>query len=211
MFLLVFAGCNKDKPAQTEFCDSATCNQYFLVWKSLFMQRNNMTEKYFDKHIFPYKTLVNSWVDGESFSVQYQVRIDWMVCHTADNFIIKANSELYPALNIPRYTYLNQAEINAAIDAYAFSSDMNVIQSIDHLYFGSPKKTVQFAQDQASNNSVHFSDYRFYQAKPVFTPNGHPYMHCFGTVDEDQNQCVEVIINLHTGTSEVINGSCSVN
>jgi hypothetical protein len=64
LFTILFSCEKKD-----DLCDTDNCNTYFKIWKELLISRNNLTEAYFNEHIFPYSTMIDSWNDGKSFRV----------------------------------------------------------------------------------------------------------------------------------------------
>jgi len=207
--LLILGSCSKEKIEEINLCDSPLCTKYYNTWKNIFLSRNNMTEEYFSDHIIPYKTEISSWNKGESFRISYQVSIDWMICKQSDSFIIKINSEtLYPTLNVTRGEYLTEVEINQVISLYAFSSFINVINSDDQLKYPSKKKALKEIRNEAGMNKIYFAGYKYFIYKPVFTPNGHPYMLANGVIDEDENKCLQTTIDLTTGEIDINEYPC---
>ncbi|NTW33500.1 MAG: hypothetical protein HGB12_12910 [Bacteroidetes bacterium] len=204
LFALALASCSKDKFEKVNLCDSPLCNQYYEVWKNIFLNRNNMTKEYFDKHIIPFSSEISTWNSGESFRVRYQVNIDWMICKLNDPFIIKTSEITYPSLTIPRGVYLTEFEINQAISASAFSSSINVIGSIEHLKYSSKRNALRAIRDKAGNNKIDFENYRYYELTSAFTPNGHPYMQGNGIIDKKENKCID-------GTIDLVTGDCVIN
>lgn len=174
------------------------------------MERNGFDEAYFNNHIEPFETSINSWNSGESFRVRYRITIDWMSCDVSDSFIIKIESDHYPNLNISRATYLEQNEINQVLSNYAFNSSMNVISPIEELKFRSKNDAMNELRENANNNSIKFSEYMYKYAKPFFTPNGHPYIVGSGEIDRDNNECIKGELDLYTGEWEVKERPCVI-
>lgn len=207
--ILILGSCSKEKLEEVNLCDSPLCTQYYDTWKNVFISQNNMTEEYFNDHIIPYKTEISLWNEGESFRVYYQVSIDWMICKRSDQFIININSEiLYPALNVNRGEYLTEVEINQVISAHAFSSSINVIGSDNQLKYSSKKKALKAIRNEAGTNKIDFARYKYFAKKPVFTPNGHPYMVANGVIDKNENKCLKSTIDLITGEIEINECPC---
>ena len=122
------------------FSKSDTCQNYFNIWKQLFLSRNNMTEDYFNAHIFPCNTGLGKWNDGISFNISYKVKIDWVETILYDSFPVFLNSAtagLYPSIAVPRTTLLTKDQINSLINASAFSAQMFTIASVNTLKYTS--------------------------------------------------------------------------
>jgi len=208
--ILLVISCTKLKLEKKDLCDSQLCNQYYDVWKSIFLKNNNMSAEYFKKHVFPYHSEISTWNSGESFRISYQIKIDWMICKLSDQFIIKTSETTYPTLTITRGDYLTESEINQVISAYAFSSSINVIESNDHLKYSSKRKAIKalcYDEDKISNAS----EYRFFDKKPIFTPNGHPYLMFTGVINQQENKCFDGKLDLITGDCDVSDCNCWTN
>jgi len=105
-------------------CTSDICTQYLAIWKELIIQKNNLSQNYFDSHVELCGTEINSWQQGISFRVCYKFNICWAVAYNCDSFVIKihADESYYPMLNLPRHKYLTKEEIKIAVDYNAFVS-----------------------------------------------------------------------------------------
>jgi hypothetical protein len=109
IFTIIFS-CEKS----TDFCESGECQKYFKIWKDIFISRNQLSESYFNDHVFPYRTDIDSWNDGKSFRVEYKIKIDWAEANLSDQFIIwidPSTTGLYPSIPTPRSTYLSKDQI----------------------------------------------------------------------------------------------------
>lgn len=209
MCILLIIGCTKWKLEKKDLCNSTLCNQYYDVWKNIFLSSNNMSEEYFKKHVFPYHTEIATWNSGESFRKSYQIKIDWFICTLSDQFIVKTSETTYPALTITRGDYLTESEIIQVLSAYAFSSSMNVVESDEHLKYSSYKKAVNdICCDHDKITSA--SKIRYFEKKPVFTPNGHPYLIFGGIHDQQENKCFEGKLDLITGECDVSDCNCVI-
>jgi hypothetical protein len=210
LFCGLMAGCSKDKLEEKDLCTSELCNQYYEVWKKILMSRSNMPEAYFEDHVFPYKSEVQTWYDGESFSVYYQVKIGWMICRVSDSFIIKVTTDGYPAINVPRNVYLNDSIIDQMITDGQFSCRMHVITPVENLKYSSQRKALKAIRDHAGNNSIEFTAYHYTEIRKNEVPNGHPFMTCRGVINESENRCLTGEIDLVSGVSETGEYPCMI-
>jgi hypothetical protein len=212
----MLVSCRKDQPSasvpKTSLCETDLCKQYYSVWKKIFMERNKMSEDYFNAHIYPYRSSINTWMSGESFSISYNVKIEWMTCKRSDQFIVKTASTetVYPTLKIRRGEYLDETEIKAAIDFFAFSSEMNVIGSWEKLAFKTQKDAVLAIQKKAGGGFFKFTEYSFPRSGVYSVGNGHPYLTAIATIDYDANKCLVGSADLATGDIEVHETECWV-
>jgi hypothetical protein len=212
MFFIIIAGCkDKLKLEEKNLCNTDICNQYYDVWKHILMTRSNMSEEYFDNHIFPYSSEIWTWRDGENFLVYYQVKIDWMLYTTSDHFIIKIDSpDPLPYLTAPRGVYLTDSIVDQLITENQFGQIMHIIAPVEHLMYSSQKKAISAMHDMAGNNKIKFSNYYYSTVEDLITPNGHPYMKGFGTIDESENKCISGQIDLVTGDCEINDCACYI-
>jgi hypothetical protein len=170
-----------------------------------------MSEEYFNTHIFPYRSEIWYWNDGESFLIYYQVKIGWMLCNTCDDFIIKVTTPYYPLLDVPRNVYLEEHTIDSLIQTDYFSINMKLITPVEYLKYDSQKKALNAMRDKAGTNRIEFSDLTYYDYRSDFTPTGHPYMKGFGKIDYSENQCISGEIDLVTGDCEIEQCVCFYN
>jgi len=75
-------------------CLDSLCVAYQKIWKQVFMEKNGLTDDYFNKHITLYGSGVGDWDEGTSFSICYEVTIDWAIAYTCDQFIIKNKEKI---------------------------------------------------------------------------------------------------------------------
>ncbi|NOU18459.1 MAG: hypothetical protein HOO91_12960 [Bacteroidales bacterium] len=155
LLLATFISCNKEKQERKvtctnlydyaysencpigSLCTTSICNEYQAIWKELFLEKNNLSESYFNDHIILCQSDTITWMDGISFSICYKVKIGWAIAWNCDQFIIKIKNgnSLYPSINIPRDEYLSKENIRIAIDNHAFSSNMTAISNDEVLKF----------------------------------------------------------------------------
>jgi hypothetical protein len=195
------------------FGTSDTCLNYFNVWKQLFLFRNNMTEDYFNAHIFPCSTSLGKWNDGISFGISYKVKIDWVETILYDSFPVFLNSStagLYPSISVPRTTLLTKDQINSLIDASAFSAQMFTVASVNTLKYNSRQNAFKALIKAAKTDTLCTGAILYKNANKTNSTNGHPYFQASGDINWDKNQCITGLIDLVTGETTITPGYCYI-
>ena len=195
-----------------DLCDSEECNTYFNIWKELIISRNQLTEDYFNNHIFPYKTEIDSWNDGKSFRVEYKVKIGWAEANLSDQFIVwldPSTTGLYPSKPTPRSTNLSKIQINSLLDIFAFSSSIHKIAKIDHLKYNSREEAIEVLRDSSGVNNLGYGEVAY--ENPSFNIIlGHPFLKVSATINMNENKCMSGKIDLVTGEVEVREQPCVI-
>lgn len=208
-FLSLIFSCEKQV---TDFCDSTECNTYFKIWKDLIISRNQLSESYFDDHIFPYKTEIDSWNDGKSFRVEYKIKIDWAEANLSDQFIIwldPSTTGLYPSKPTPRSTNLSESQINSLLDIFAFSSSIHKVAKITHLLYDSREEAISALQIATGVNNLGSGEVSY--ENPSFNIDlGHPILKVFATINRNENKCLSGKIDLVTGETVVREQPCAI-
>lgn len=209
LFLTFIFSCEK---VTTDFCDSEECNTYFKIWKDLIISRNQLSESYFNEHVFPYRTEIDSWNDGKSFRVDYKIKIDWAEANLGDQFIIWLDPStvgLYPSKPTPRSTNLSKAQINSLLDIFAFSSSIHKVAKIDHLKYDSREEAIRVLQVASGVENLGSGEVSY--QNPSFNIDlGHPFLKVFATLNRNENKCLSGKLNLITGDSEIREQPCAI-
>ncbi len=202
------AGCKKDKYSSAGLCLGKQCESYFKIWKDYFLKVNNMSTSYFDAHITPYESFIESWESGESYKVRYKVKIQWLEVDVRDEFLIRidVNETKFPQLDLPKGQFLFDDQVAVVLDNFAFDSKVTRIASVEELNFSSYKNALKALRDISGEQKLEFRRYEFKDARLVFTPNGHPYM--YGIAEKDQGVCACGELNLVTGEGGPYNCGC---
>ena len=208
LFTIIFS-CEKQVK---DLCGSEECNTYFNIWKELIISRNQLSEIYFNDHIFPYKTEIDSWNDGKSFRVEYKVKIDWAEANLSDQFIVwldPSTDGLYPSKPTPRSTNLSKNQINSLLDIFAFSSSIHKIAKIDHLKYDLREEAIEVLQVASGVNNLGRGEVTY--ENPGFNIDlGHPFLKVSATINMSENKCLSGKINLVTGETEVREQPCAI-
>jgi hypothetical protein len=207
IFTIIFS-CEKS----TDFCESGECQKYFKIWKDIFISRNQLSESYFNDHVFPYRTDIDSWNDGKSFRVEYKIKIDWAEANLSDQFIIwidPSTTGLYPSIPTPRSTYLSKDQIAKLFDIFAFNSSIHKVAEIDHLLYSSRKDAIQVLETSSGVGGLGSGE--VYYQNPSFNEDlGHPLLRVTATINRNENKCLSCNIDLVTGENEVRNQPCAI-
>ena len=183
-------------------CQSDTCQTYLGIWKQLFLERNQMTQDYFNNHITLCNTNIDKWNDGFSFRVTYKIKIDWAEDLLGDQFIIwlaPTTAGLYPSITLPRSVLLTKDQINAALGLMAFSSSMNTVYSINQLKYFTFEDAMRNLISASGVDKLCTSEIFYMRPHMVVPPNGHPFLRSDGTISEEQNKCIRAEVDLVTG------------
>lgn len=206
--LAIIFSCEKE----TDFCDSRECQDYFKIWKDLFISRNQLTTAYFDDHVFPYKTQIDTWNDGKSFRVEYKIKIDWAEAILSDQFTIwldPSTAGLYPSVPAPRGTFLSQSVIDKLLNIFAFSSAMHKVVAIDHLSYDSRADAINELQTASGINDLGNGEVIY--ENPGYNPgSGHPLLRVEAVIKSGENKCMNGTLNLVTGEKEIRQNPCVI-
>jgi hypothetical protein len=195
-----------------DLCQDGTCDNYLKVWKELFISRNNMTEGYFNEHIFPYNTRLDVYVDGKTFHVEYTIKINWAEAKLWDSFIYwldPSTSGLYPSLPLPRSTNLSAGQINILVDHLGFGSTIHKIEVIDQLKYASLEDAKKVLNDASGIDQLKDWKVIYKYELPTDGPN-RPLLTSRATLNDKENKCMSCTLDLVTGETEVIYVPCRV-
>lgn len=191
-----------------KLCVNDTCQDYFEIWKSIFLEKNQMQEDYFDNHIFPISTKIHSWVDGISFEISYLAKFDWVESKLSDNLTIwlsPTTAGLYPKIIVPRNVLLTSDQIKELIDNKAFSSHLQKVAVINDLKFNSRENAFK-SLIKASNVDTLCTSSLYY-----LDSTGHPYLEGSGTLSREENRCIFSTVDLVTGDIKIEYEVCWMN
>lgn len=196
-----------ENSAAGSLCSDAFCAEYFTIWKELLMERNDLSQDFFDSHIELGKSDIHSWNDGVSFSICYKFRVGWAVASVCDQFIIKINADniLFPALDLPRDTYLSKDEIKLAVEKRAFSSKIIKIAKEENIKFPT--------QEIAMSDLIEFADVNQLCSGRISIDknNGHLTLHASAQYVNEFNSCIQGTIDLITGDKIANDTPCFIN
>ena len=187
-------------------CTDDICQQYQAIWKELFMEKNNLSESYFQNHIILVDSGVGSWDEGISFSIRYKVKIGWAIAFQSDQFIIKINKDnnLYPALVLPRDQYLSKNEILIALNGQAFSSNLLNLSNTENIKYNS--------MNNALAQLIRMSNINTLCSNGVFVDQstGNLTLEAGAKYDNEANSCVRGYIDLVTGETKIQDTPCAI-
>lgn len=192
-------------------CQSDTCLKYNAIWKDQFMSRNQMSQDYFNSHIFPCSSRLVNWVDGISYEVTYRVKVDWSEAVVTDKFAIwlsKTTQGLWPTVDVPRNSLLTADQVGSLFSLQAFSSSIYTIKQNIQLKYSSLQAAMN-ALIKASKVDTLCMGSVFYQNPGVAaTSAGDPYLEGSGAISWNENKCITCQINLITGETDIFYNAC---
>jgi hypothetical protein len=206
----IFLSCDKEKQVQKvsctqrgeydylnnyvidSLCTEKLCLDYQDIWKQLFLEKNNLTEAYFNKHVELCESNIHDWNEGVSFSICYKIKIDWAIAYHCDQFIIKIKAEnnYYPALNLPRNSYLTKESIKVAISGHAFSSDIIKLSNMEALKFNSMEKALKYLINKAEVSTLCTNGVFINES------TGNLMLEATGQYENEVNKCIQGQIDL---------------
>lgn len=221
----VFSSCEKDKLPQREtlcaqqidynyhndykadsICSSDLCTNYFSIWKELIMEKNELSQAYFDTHIEISNSEIHSWADGVSFNVCYKFKIGWATAYNCDSFVVKINkdNDLYPSVNLPRGTYLTKEDIKIAVDHRAFNSGIIKINNEENLQYSKMESALKNLIDYANVTQLCLTQIT------INEDNGNLVMEAAAKYEDKENACIIGTVDLLTGEKNVYDGPCLI-
>lgn len=209
---LLLSACGKKDPGI--FCETAECNQYFDMWKSLHKERNNMTEEYFKEHISTTNVQLTSYDQAKVFRVTYEFTLDWATVTATDQFpyYIFKNASPFPSLQIPKEENLTKEEIAQTFESHAWSANMTIINPVQQLQFKTKKDAFEALN---SNTDCKFKDghllFKLHRPFANEPSNGNIFLESSCTINENENRCLTGEVDLVTGDKEIYETRCWVN
>jgi len=185
-------------------CTDELCVFYQKIWKELFMEKNNLTENYFDSHIELCSSGIGEWMDGISFGICYKIIVDWAIAYQCDQFIIKIekNNTLYPSVNLPRDIYLSKEDIFTAVNNKVFASDITKLSNQEHLKFNTLGEALNYLISKAQVNTL-CSNWMY-----IDSSTGNFTLEAWAQFENEENSCIQGKINLITGETFVNETVC---
>lgn len=187
-------------------CASDTCQKYEMIWKELFMEENNLSERYFSEHIFLCSTSINQWEENVTFNICYRVKIDWVSVRKCDQFIVKIakGNNLYASVELPKDEFLSKDYIRKAIDHRAFNSRIDTLSNEDVLKFSSMETALnQLILDSKVDTLcpcyVYLNDL------------GHLTLEANAEYKNEYNSCISATIDLINGNTRHSDTPCWIN
>ncbi|MEM6345045.1 MAG: hypothetical protein AAF927_14235 [Bacteroidota bacterium] len=202
--------CSDSRNEQTrEFGDPSICNtddceKYLGIWQNLLMERNNLSQAFFDDHIRVHESSINDWRDGTSFRVCYWIQIDWAISYECDKFIINIDPDdtKYPSLDLPRGVALNEQEVKLAAYNRAFGSTLSKINGATQIAY--------LSEAAALNELVSYSelDTLCYSGVSLDQKDGNLVLQASAEYRNQENPCVFGSIDLVSGQKEINDSPC---
>jgi hypothetical protein len=197
-------GCNKDKCRATicpntlvsdddyypnNLCTDSLCEKYQNIWKEIIIEKNGLTEHYFNNHIKIMNTSIiyDDWNDDTLFTIGYTVMIDWAVTYNKDWFIIKTNER--NKLSLPCCIFLTKEDIKKAVDAN-FQSNIITLTTNETLNFNSFDNAMAYLIKQAQVSTL------CYRNISIDRFTGHIFLESVAEYVIGKNKCIKAQLDL---------------
>jgi hypothetical protein len=170
------------------------------------MEKNNISDEFFNRHVELWRTNINDWGKGASFSVCYRINIDWAIAYNCDQFIIKIEKDdmTYPSLPLPRDIYLSIDDIRTVTTHHAFSSDIAYVSNNESISPDSFQDALNYLTKEAGVNTL--CSTRIF----VDESTGNLFLEAYAQYDDKYNVCIHANINLATLETSIVNGVCFI-
>ena len=190
----------------SSICTDNLCNEYFEIWKQIFKENNHISEDYFNNHIQVWRTSINDWKSGASYSICYRIKFDWALAYNCDQFIIKIDEEnqTWPTLPLPRGKYLSVNEIRIVTENHAFSSHILKLSNNMKVYHNTIKDAISYLTKKAGVNTLCSS--RIY----VDETSGNLCLEAHAEYINKYNECIYAKLDIKTRETDIRNGVCFI-
>lgn len=183
--------------------NDSQCNEYLNIWKEFFINRNNLTEDFFNKHITLYGTSFSEWNEGITFYICYEVKVDWAIVYQCDKFPVKIKSGSNLFSSLPRDTFLTKENIKTTIGE-SHTSQIAKIPNSDKLKFSSMEDAVNFLIEKARVNTL------CPNRISINEQTGEYILECSAEYDFSKNECVAAKVGLINGESAINDVPCYI-
>jgi hypothetical protein len=188
-------------------CTENLCNNYQTIWKELFMEKNSISENYFNNHVEICRSQIHDWVDGASFNICYKIKVDWAIAYNCDQFIIKIEKDNtdYPSLILPRDTYLSKENIRTVTSKRAFSSYIEKVSNNETVDFNYFNDALKYLIKKAGVNTLCSTMIMIDES------TGDLILEAYAQYDDKDNECIRGRIDLMTRETFVTDEPCAIN
>ncbi|MEO8821720.1 MAG: hypothetical protein ABI267_01655 [Ginsengibacter sp.] len=177
--------------------------KYQAIWKELFLEKNQLTNSFFDNHIKLIQSDTTKWNDGVSLSVCYEVQVGWAIAYSCDQFMIKIDSSVQQFGTFPRDKYLSKEQIDTIINNQGLSSYINKVAPINSLQFSSYDDALNDLIKADKVNTLCTTDVRL-------GDSGHLQLEAYGKYKNEENACISARLDLENGKTYITDGPCYI-
>ncbi|MEZ0542449.1 hypothetical protein [Fibrella arboris] len=177
--------------------DSLT-TYYLAIWKKKFLQRNQLSDSLFQAHIKSVSGVLQTWVQGVTFRVNYVYEREWLRLPYYETFQVKFDPVATAsfAIKVPRGVFLTESQLPFNT---LFAENDIPLRLNQPLAFSSCEAACSTLRQKTGYDILNPARVAVYLPGAAVRTNGDPYLFSFGTIDFNANKCVEARINLITG------------
>jgi|GEM_PF-3434095 len=198
-------GYNPNQLTSDTLCTDSLCKVYESTWKELFLESNSLTEEYFKQHIQLKRSGISDWEIGSSFTICFDVTVDWAVSHQCNSFIVKTSEDIpnYSSYNLPLNTYFSKETIQKVIQGEGIFTSITRLSGDENLKYNT--------QDDAINTLIRHAKVNALCRRNVsIDSSGHFYLYAGARYENENNRCIEATIDLINGETKVSDLECPV-
>lgn len=201
------------KAKHVSIAPAGITEKYLPVWKKLFMEKNNISEDYFNKHIQVTDTGITTDQSRqisptsrgrEYFEVLYSIKIDWIEFSNSDHLVIRKKDQ-QEYLSIEEFI----KEEQDAEETFQKVTRFIPIEKAPMSFEEAVKKLKQINSDAKYLKPVHLAlGFGSPSWDKEHVANGGVLLYGLGTIDYGKNQCVDGYFNIVTGKGSTTRYSC---
>lgn len=187
--------------------------KYLPVWKRLFMEKNGISNDYFDKHIKILETGISTDQSRqlspnsrgrEYFEILYNIKVDWIELNNADHLVIRQKDQ-QDYLSIDAFI----AEEKNAKETFQQAGKFIPIEKAPVSFEEAVVKLQQINADAKYLKPVYLTlGFKSPSYDKEQIANGGVLLYGEGTIDFKKNKCVEGYFNLVTGKGSTMRTVC---
>lgn len=185
-------------------CTSDLCKKYQIIWKDLFLKKNNLTDSFFDKHIQLMQSSISNWDDGVSYNICYRIHSDWAIAYNCDQFIINIKDTVKNLdTNLPRDEYLSEDDIKVVLHKRIHSSRILNLSDSTALKYPS-------MQDALQNLILAANVTTLCMGRVYINNLGHLTLEASAQYADKDNACITASLDLVTRITTTKDGPCQI-
>ena len=205
--------CNFDTELKSEasVLDESQLNDYYEIWKSILLEKSDMTAAYFNSHITAFSLSSSEWSAGISFKIEFIINVNWVDIKCSDAFIVKMNSsyEAYQHLNIPRDVFLDQTEVQSNIERDVHS-EITKYNTIEDIKYANCDEIYDAISNGFGKSDLSADRVSYHVPGKLPREDGDPYYLFNSSHCKQKKNCSHGYINLVTGEKEVWKEACVI-
>lgn len=205
---------NPDRKAQyVSPAPQEITEKYLPAWKKLFLEKNNITKDYFDKHIQILETGISTDQSRqlspasrgrEYFEILYHIKVDWIELNNADHLVIRRKDQ-EDYLSVDEFI----EEAKSAKEKFSQVGNFIPIEKAPMSFEEAVEKLQRINSEAKHLKPVYLTlAFKSPRDDKEQIANGGVLLYGEGTIDFKKNQCLEGYLNLVSGRGYTMRTLC---